>query len=231
MTLQPWLTMLTIKTTFSKSNLGTCVPIVCTVSRRKNYNRFADQNILGAALLIYSDLRIYRTSFFLLELGLHTCLLYIGLLRLEATTKCWSSAFSVSAPGLWSNRIWIAPVVITSDFPGDAQDTFIQHDNAMAMGILYFTVNHAGFDPNYVSFVHFYIWDLKMTLFVFELSGFKRWFLIYIVKTSPILIVPIITTSKHDTFTRWWFNVGRRLSLLFSIVRFQNWILYLYWEK
>ena len=33
-----------------------------------NYNRFVDPNILGAARLVHSDLRIYRISFFLLDL-------------------------------------------------------------------------------------------------------------------------------------------------------------------
>ena len=32
-----------------------------------NYDRFVDPNILGAARLVYSDLRIYRISFFLLD--------------------------------------------------------------------------------------------------------------------------------------------------------------------
>ena len=33
-----------------------------------NYDRFVDPNILGAARLVHSDLRIYRISFFLLDI-------------------------------------------------------------------------------------------------------------------------------------------------------------------
>ena len=33
-----------------------------------NYNKFIDPNILGARRLVHSDLRIYRISFFLLDL-------------------------------------------------------------------------------------------------------------------------------------------------------------------
>ena len=35
-----------------------------------NYDRFVDLNILGASRLVHSDLRIYRISFFLLDLAL-----------------------------------------------------------------------------------------------------------------------------------------------------------------
>ena len=34
-----------------------------------NYNRFVDPNILGASRLVHSDLRIYRISFFLLDIS------------------------------------------------------------------------------------------------------------------------------------------------------------------
>ena len=36
--------------------------------RELNYDRFVDLNILGAARLVHSDLRIYRISFFLLDI-------------------------------------------------------------------------------------------------------------------------------------------------------------------
>ena len=49
---------------------------ICTYSvyfkseKELNYNRFVDPNILGAARLVHSDLRIYRISFFLLDLSI-----------------------------------------------------------------------------------------------------------------------------------------------------------------
>ena len=47
---------------------------ICTYSvyfkskKELNYNRFVDPNILGASRLVHSDLRIYRISFFLLDI-------------------------------------------------------------------------------------------------------------------------------------------------------------------
>ena len=48
---------------------------ICTYSvyfkskKELNYNRFVNPNILGVSRLVHSDLRIYRISFFLLDIG------------------------------------------------------------------------------------------------------------------------------------------------------------------
>ena len=57
--------------------LHTCTYFVYFKSKKElNYDRFVDPNILGAARLVHSDLRIYLISFFLLDLflpGLKVC--------------------------------------------------------------------------------------------------------------------------------------------------------------
>ena len=63
--------MLTIKTRFCISNLGThtCTYVVYVKSKKElNYDKFVDPNILGAVRLVDSDLRIHRISFFLLDI-------------------------------------------------------------------------------------------------------------------------------------------------------------------
>ena len=63
-----WLATLT---KFYLSLLGTLVPIFVYYFKSKkklNYDRFVDLNILGASRLVHSDLRIYRISFFLLDI-------------------------------------------------------------------------------------------------------------------------------------------------------------------
>ena len=60
-----WLTTLTI---LSTNSTGTCTYFVYFKSMKElNYDRFADLNILQAARLVHSDLRIYWISFFLLD--------------------------------------------------------------------------------------------------------------------------------------------------------------------
>ena len=57
-----WFTILTMKLRFSIYNIGThtCAYSVYFKSKKElNYNRFVDPNILGAARLVHSDLRIY----------------------------------------------------------------------------------------------------------------------------------------------------------------------------
>ena len=44
-----------------------------------NYNRFVDPNILGASRLVHSDLRIYRISFFLLDMCINVSVILKGL--------------------------------------------------------------------------------------------------------------------------------------------------------
>ena len=64
--------MLTIKTRFLYQILDTCTYVVYLKSKKElNYDRFVDPNILGAARLVNSDLRIYRISFFVLDLMLY----------------------------------------------------------------------------------------------------------------------------------------------------------------
>ena len=52
---------------------------ICTYSvyfkskKELNYNSFVDPNILGASRLVHSDLRIYRISFFLLDITDSVC--------------------------------------------------------------------------------------------------------------------------------------------------------------
>ena len=54
---------------FYVKSRNTCTYYVYFKSKKElNYNRFVDPNILGASRLVYSDLRIYRVSFFLLDL-------------------------------------------------------------------------------------------------------------------------------------------------------------------
>ena len=45
---------------------------VFQIEERTKFDRFVDLNILGAARLVHSDLRIYRISFFLLDLNIET---------------------------------------------------------------------------------------------------------------------------------------------------------------
>ena len=74
MTNVSWLNTLTLL----PISLGTHVPILCTYfvyfksKKEKNYSRFVDLNILGAARLVHSHLRIYRISFFLLDRKTYT---------------------------------------------------------------------------------------------------------------------------------------------------------------
>ena len=61
--------MLTIKKNYSKS-WSTCTYVVYFKSKKElNYDRFVETNILGAARLVHSDLRIYRISFFVLDIA------------------------------------------------------------------------------------------------------------------------------------------------------------------
>ena len=61
-----WLTTLTI---LSINSWNSCTYFVYFKSKKElNYDRFVDLNILGAARLVHSDLRIYRISFFLLDI-------------------------------------------------------------------------------------------------------------------------------------------------------------------
>ena len=47
---------------------STCTYVVYFKSKKElNYDGFVDLNKLGAARLVHSDLRIYRISFFLLD--------------------------------------------------------------------------------------------------------------------------------------------------------------------
>ena len=41
---------------------------ILSLGKKLNYDRFVDPNIVGAALLVHSDLRIYRISFFILDI-------------------------------------------------------------------------------------------------------------------------------------------------------------------
>ena len=60
-----WFIILTIKLRFSLSNIRTQVSDVVYFKSKKelNYDRFVDQNVLDALLLVHSDLRIYLISF------------------------------------------------------------------------------------------------------------------------------------------------------------------------
>ena len=61
-----WLPTLTI---LSINSWRTCTYFVYFKSKKElNYDRFVDLNILGAARLAHSDLRIYRISLFLLDI-------------------------------------------------------------------------------------------------------------------------------------------------------------------
>ena len=71
MTNAPLLPMLTIKIDILDiKSWNTCSYFVYFKSKKElNYDRFVDPNILGAAALVRSDIRIYRISFFLLDLN------------------------------------------------------------------------------------------------------------------------------------------------------------------
>ena len=59
---------LQINTLFKSSQFWAIhVPIMCIEEITYLYNRFLDLNILGAARLVHSDLRINRISFFLFD--------------------------------------------------------------------------------------------------------------------------------------------------------------------
>ena len=58
-----------IEVVYIKS-LNTCTYSVYFKSKKElNYNRFVDLNVRGALRLVHSDLRIYRISFFLLDIN------------------------------------------------------------------------------------------------------------------------------------------------------------------
>ena len=59
--------ILRMKLRFSITNLG-AYSVYFKSKKELNYNRFVDPNILGAARLVDSDLRIYRISFFLRDI-------------------------------------------------------------------------------------------------------------------------------------------------------------------
>ena len=62
-----WLTTLTV---LPINSWNTCTYFVYFKSKKElNYDRFVDLNILGAARLVHSDLRIYWISFFLLDVN------------------------------------------------------------------------------------------------------------------------------------------------------------------
>ena len=55
---------------FYVKSLNICTYSVYFKSQKElNYNRFVDPNMLGASRFVHSDLRIYRISFFLLDLN------------------------------------------------------------------------------------------------------------------------------------------------------------------
>ena len=94
------LTMLNIKTRFFIyiylleffiKSWNTFSYVVYFKSKKElNYDRFVDQNVLGASRLVHSDLRIYRISFFLLDIFIF---LHLKLELLTRLTKILHSAF------------------------------------------------------------------------------------------------------------------------------------------
>ena len=64
--------ILTMKSRFSTSNMGTFAnnSVYFKTKKELNYNRFVDPNILGASRLVHLDRRIYRMSYFLLDISI-----------------------------------------------------------------------------------------------------------------------------------------------------------------
>ena len=61
-----------------------------------NYNRFVDQNILGAVRLVHSDRRIYRISFFLLDI-IQRCNGDMDLVHIENHACIYVAAHEINA--------------------------------------------------------------------------------------------------------------------------------------
>ena len=93
-----WLPTLTI---LSINSWSTCTYFVYFKSKKElNYDRFVDLNILGAARFVHLDLRIYRISFFLLDLDPIFCFTGCSLSTLRtrtgrSTRPVWRISMSV----------------------------------------------------------------------------------------------------------------------------------------